>query len=194
MTVDDVIFSLNRVAHVKGSPSFLMDGVTVSAGGKPGEVVLTTASADPGLPYKLTNPASGDPDSKVIKANGGLANSTASTADKADAYLATASVGSGPYVLGSLLWPPNPSQRTPTIGGSRRPTTRSSSATSIAAPEMIVIRGDSTMLLTSSRSGDRVGDGLNVVEAAGSDIAFLLANFDPAVSDVTTNKDFREAV
>jgi peptide/nickel transport system substrate-binding protein len=106
VTVDDVVFSLNRVANVKGSPSFLMEGVTVAAGANPGEVVLTTANPDPALPFKLTNPALAILNSKVLQANGALADASAATGDKADAFLATASAGSGPYVLTSSTWPP----------------------------------------------------------------------------------------
>lgn len=90
--VKDVIWTLNRVRDLKGSPSFLMAGVTVAAGEAEGEVILTTEEADPGLPYKLTNPSLGIRNSDVLMENGGAPDAT-------DAFLAGTSVGSGPYVL-----------------------------------------------------------------------------------------------
>ena len=100
VTVDDVIFSFNRVKNVKGSPSFLLDGVTVAKGAKDGEIVLTTEQPDPGLPFKLANPAVGIVNAKVVsRLNQGSADEGADKTDRADSFLATTSAGSGPYVL-----------------------------------------------------------------------------------------------
>jgi len=197
VTVDDVIFSLNRVANVKGSPSFLMDGITVSAGSKPGEVVLTAATPDPGLPFKLTNPALAILNSKALKAHGGLDDATASTADKADAYLATASLGSGPYILEKFdIASEVDLKRNPAYWGP--PAAYDSIVirnVDNSAQQMNVMRGTSQIALDlRPDQASSLGKDFNVEEAAGSDIAFLLFNFDPAISSVTTNKDFREAV
>lgn len=197
VTVDDVIFSLNRVAQVKGSPSFLMAGVSVAAGANPGEVVLTTESPDPGLPFKLTNPALAVLNSKVMAANGGVADDTASTADKADAYLATASTGSGPYVLEKFdMASEVVLKRNDAYWGTP------------AAYDEIVIRNvdSSTQMMNVMRGASQIaldvppdqvaslGDSVSVEQTAGSDVAFLFTNSNPAVSETTANKDFKEAV
>ena len=83
MTADDVVFSLNRVAQVKGNPSFLMDGVTV-AKVDDSTVTLTTATPDPALPFKLTNPALGVVNSAAVTEAGGSADAGADTADTAE--------------------------------------------------------------------------------------------------------------
>ena len=76
MTADDVVFSLNRVAQVKGNPSFLMDGVTVAKVDDT-TVTLTTATPDPALPFKLTNPALGVVNSAAVTEAGGSADAGA---------------------------------------------------------------------------------------------------------------------
>ncbi|HMH57928.1 MAG TPA: ABC transporter substrate-binding protein, partial [Galbitalea sp.] len=70
ITADDVVFSLDRVIGVKGNPSFLLDGVTVTKKNST-TVVLTTKTATPALPSILANPALGILNSKVVKAHGG---------------------------------------------------------------------------------------------------------------------------
>ena len=97
MTADDVVFSLQRVIGLKGNPSFLLDGVTVTKKDDT-TVVLTAATPTPALPSILANPALGIVNSKVVKANGG----TTGESDAAEKYLNTHSAGSGPYVLDSL--------------------------------------------------------------------------------------------
>ena len=102
VTSADVVFSLNRLKNVKGNPSSLMNGITVTAPDA-GTVVLTTEKSTPQVLAIVTSPALGILNSKIVKANGGTDAADATTTDKALEFLKTASVGSGPYVLKSLL-------------------------------------------------------------------------------------------
>jgi len=66
VTSADVVFSLNRVINVKGDPSFLLDGVTVTAP-DPQTVVLTSATPNDALPLILPNAALGIVNSKAAR-------------------------------------------------------------------------------------------------------------------------------
>jgi peptide/nickel transport system substrate-binding protein len=101
ITSADVVFSLNRLKNVKGNPSSLMNGITVSAPDA-STVVLTTEKATPQVLAIVTSPALGILNSKVVKANGGSDAADANTTDKALEFLKTQSAGSGPYVLSSF--------------------------------------------------------------------------------------------
>lgn len=101
VTSADVVFSLNRLKNIKGNPSSLMAGITVSAPDA-STAVLTTEKATPQLLAIVTSPALGIMNSKVLKANGGSAAADASTSDTALEFLKGTSVGSGPYVLKSF--------------------------------------------------------------------------------------------
>ena len=196
VTVEDVIFSLNRVKNVKGSPGFLMDGVTVAKGGKDGEVVLTTAEPDPGLPYKLANPALGIVNSKVVLANKGSADAGADKTDKADAFLAGTSAGSGPYRLtkfdmasevvltrNDAYWGPKPSFEQIVVRN-----------VDSSAQQMNVSRGDSGIALDLRPDQISGMKDVNTLAVAGADVAFLFDNSNSAISKVSSNRDFQEAV
>lgn len=101
VTSADVVFSLNRLKNIKGNPSSLMAGITVSAPDA-STAVLTTEKASPQLMAIVTSPALGIMNSRVLKANGGSAADDASTSDTALEFLKGTSVGSGPYVLKSF--------------------------------------------------------------------------------------------
>src|SRR5215472_8867358 len=70
LTSADVAFSFNRLINIKGNPSFLLDGVTVSAPDS-STVVLKSKEPNPALPFIIPNPALGIVNSKVVKAHGG---------------------------------------------------------------------------------------------------------------------------
>ncbi|MFM7463511.1 MAG: ABC transporter substrate-binding protein [Actinomycetota bacterium] len=101
ITSADVVFSLNRLKNVKGNPSSLMNGITVSAPDA-GTVVLTTAAPTPQVLAIVTSPALGILNSKVVKANGGTDAADAKDTDKALDFLKSQSAGSGPYTLKSF--------------------------------------------------------------------------------------------
>ena len=101
VTSADVVFSLNRLKNIKGNPSSLMAGISVSAPNA-STAVLTTEKATPQLLAIVTSPAAGIMNSKVLAANGGSAAADASTTDTSLEFLKKTSVGSGPYILKSF--------------------------------------------------------------------------------------------
>jgi peptide/nickel transport system substrate-binding protein len=98
VTSADVVFSLNRLVNLQGSGAFLLAGCTVSAP-DPETVVVKSKAPNPALVRILATPPTSIVNSKVLKAHGGTDAKDAAKTDKAEAYLQTASAGSGPYVL-----------------------------------------------------------------------------------------------
>ena len=70
LTSKDVVFSFRRLINLKGNPSFLLAGVTVSANG-PYTVVLKSKMPNPAIPAIVANASLGIVNSTVVKANGG---------------------------------------------------------------------------------------------------------------------------
>ncbi len=101
LTSADVMFSFNRLINIKGNPSFLLAGITVSAPDA-STVVLTSQDPNPAIPFIIPNPALGIVNSKVVKAHGGTDQPGADKADTAESFLNSQSAGTGPYVLKSF--------------------------------------------------------------------------------------------
>ncbi len=103
LTSADVVWSLKRLVNLKGNPSFLLAGVTVSAAGKYA-VVMRSKTPDTELPVILANPSTGILNSALVMKNGGSDAANAAKADTAENWLnssASAGAGSGPYTLSS---------------------------------------------------------------------------------------------
>ncbi|MFI6706693.1 ABC transporter substrate-binding protein [Nonomuraea sp. NPDC050478] len=192
ITADDVVFSLTRVRDMKGSPSFLLDGVEVEKTDDT-TVTMTSEKANAALPYILPNPALGILNSDVVKENGG----TADAQDKAEQYLNANSAGSGPYqietfnVSSQVVLKANPQYHGDKPAYEKVVIRNVESATQ----KLNVQRGDSQLAL--NLSGDQVAnmpDTLQVKKTASANVFFLLANQDSEISDVTTNAKFVEAV
>jgi peptide/nickel transport system substrate-binding protein len=69
LTSADVVFSLRRLANLKGNPSFLLAGVTVNPAGPYG-VVMHSATPNTALPAILANPSTGILNSQLVKSHG----------------------------------------------------------------------------------------------------------------------------
>lgn len=191
--VSDVVFSLERARDLKGSPSYLMRGVSVAAGEAEGTVVLTTEAPDPALPFKLTNLALSILDAETLQANGG----TATPEDGAERFLAENSIGSGPYTLTKFdtssevildanenYWGAAPAYD--------RIVVRNVNSN---AQQMNVARGASQIAL--NLRPDQVGsiaDKVTVISGPAADMGFLFMNGNPEVSELSVNPDLREAV
>ena len=191
--VSDVVFSLERARDLRGSPSYLMNGVTVAAGDAEGEVVLTTEEPDPALPFKLTNLALSVLNADVLRENGG----TATPEDGAERYLSENSVGSGPYVLAKfdtsseVILEPNENY----WGGTPEYDRIVARNVESSAQQMNVARGASQIAL--NLRPDQVGsiaDRVNVIAEPAADMGFVFLNANPEVSEISSNPDFREAV
>ncbi|MBB2910329.1 peptide/nickel transport system substrate-binding protein [Streptosporangium becharense] len=193
VTADDVVFSLNRVRDMKGTPSFLLDGVQVEKTDDT-TITLTSEKANPALPYILPNPALGILNSKVAKENG----ATADTGDKAEQYLNSTSAGSGPYTIESF----NVSSQVvlkanAKYWGQQKPVYDKVVIRNVeaATQKLNVSRGDSQVAL--NLSGDQVSGipgTLQVKKTPSANVIFLFANQDPSISKVTSNPKFAEAV
>jgi len=193
VTADDVVFSLNRVIGLKGNPSFLLDGVSVTKTDAT-TITLTSKKANPALPFILPNPALGILNSKTVKANGGAATA----ADKAETYLNAHSAGSGPYTLTSFNTNTQVVlEKNPKYTGSTKATYDKIVIRNVQAPtqKLNVQRGDSQIAL--DLTGDQVQGltgGLKVLSGTSSDVVFLLLNQDKKISTTTSNAKFAEAV
>lgn len=193
VTADDVVFSLQRVIGIKGNPSFLLDGVTVTKKDSK-TVVLTTEQPNPALPFIIPNPALGILNSKVVKAHGG----TTDDKDSAESFLNKTSAGSGPYVLGSLnLSSQVVFSKNAKYNGTEKPTYGKVVMRNVesATQKLNLQGGDSQLAL--DLSGDQatgLGGGAKVLSGPSANVIFLLLNQDPAVSKYTSNPDFMKAV
>ena len=194
ITADDVVFSLQRLIGMKGNPSFLLDGVTVSKKDD-STVVLTSATPNPALPFILPNPALSVVNSKVVKANGG----TTDEKDAAEKYLNGASAGSGPYVLKSLdVASQAVLTKNPKYNGPDKPAYDTVVIRNVKAATQVlnVQKGDSQVAL--DLSGDQV-KGLDtskvtVTSGPSAYTIFLLLNQGAAVSPATSNPQYVSAV
>ncbi len=193
ITADDVVFSLDRVIGMKGNPSFLLDGVTVTKKSST-TVVLTTKTATPALPSILANPALGILNSKVVKAHGG----TTTDKDAAEKYLNTHSAGSGPYVLSSLnLASQVVLTANKNYDGSDKPTYTRVVIQNVQGPtQKINIQGGSAdvALDLSGTQATGLGSSITVTSNPSANVIFLLLNQNPSVSKITSNPDFVKAV
>ncbi|SDJ84517.1 peptide/nickel transport system substrate-binding protein [Nonomuraea maritima] len=192
VTADDVVFSLTRVRDMKGTPSFLLDGVDV-AKTDDSTITLTSKTANPTLPFILPNPALGIINSKLAQQHG----ATTDPQDKAEQYLNSSSAGSGPYQIESFNVSSQVTLKAnPAYHGTKpaydRVVIRNVEA---ATQKLNVSRGDSQIAL--NLSGDQVAGmpaTLQVTKTPSANVIFLLANQDSAVSGTTTNAKFVEAV
>lgn len=193
VTADDVVFSLNRVAGLKGNPSFLLAGVTVKKVDA-STITLVSQKPNPALPFILPNPALGIVNSKVVQAHGG----SETTSDKAETFLNTQSAGSGPYELNSF----NASTQVvltanPKYWGATKPTYKKIVIRNVqsSTQQLDVQRGDSQIALDlSADQAQHIGGNLQVLKGASANVFFLLSNADPAVSKITSNPNFVQAV
>ncbi|MGN6598647.1 MAG: ABC transporter substrate-binding protein [Actinomycetes bacterium] len=195
VTAADVVFSLNRVKNLKGNPSFLMDGVTVSAPDD-ATVVLTSDKPNPAIPFIVPNPALGVLNSKVVKGQGGTDAEGADKSDTAEAKLNTHSQGSGPYVLDSYstttqvvlaanpkYWGPAPAYSKVVVRNVQANVQR-----------LNVLKGESQVAVDLSPDQAQGLGSLQVVNGASPNVFFVFTNNNPKVSKTTSNPKFQEAV
>ena len=102
LTAQDVQFSYNRLLNLHDNPVYLLDGITSAKATDDTTFVLVSSVPNPAIPFIVTNPALGIINSKLLKAHGGTDATDAAKTDSAASFLATTSVGSGPYIQGSV--------------------------------------------------------------------------------------------
>ncbi|MFI6513027.1 ABC transporter substrate-binding protein [Streptosporangium sp. NPDC050855] len=193
MTAKDVVYTFERIAGLKGNPSFLLDGVKTEA---PDDktVVLTTEKPDSALMAKLSNPALGIENSAAVEKMGGTKDAES---DKAEPEFAKASYGSGPYKITKFDAASEVVlERNDGYWGTK-PVYSKIVVRNVQAnvQQLNLTQGGSQLALDlRPDQATSLGENVTVNKTAAADIAFLLVNDDPAVSSTTSNKDFQEAV
>jgi len=196
VTSADVVWSLTRLINLKGNPSFLLAGETITADG-PETVVMTSAQPNPGLPYILPNPATGTLEQKVVAAQGGTDAADAATKDTAEDWLNANSAGSGPYILKSFsttsqvvlvanpnYWGPKPAYSTVVLRN-----------TATAAVEKLdVQRGVNEIAIDLDPSQTTGMSNVQIKMGPSPNVMFLFANDNPKISKITPNHDFQMAL
>jgi peptide/nickel transport system substrate-binding protein len=196
VTADDVVFSLNRVKNIKGNPSFLLDGVTITSPDAQ-TILLTSAKPNPSLPYLLPNPALGIVNSKVVKAQGGTDAVGADKTDKAEAYLNAHSAGSGPYTLQSF----STTTEVVLVANDKYWGTKPAYAKVVlrnvtaSVQKLDVVKNASQLALDlSPDQATGLGSSVAVNNASTTNTFFVFCNANPKISTVTSNASFQEAV
>jgi peptide/nickel transport system substrate-binding protein len=201
LTSADVVFSFRRLINLKGNPSFLLGGVTVSARGRY-TVVLRSKQPNTALPVIVANTSLGIVNSKLVKQNGGTDRPGADKNDKAERWLNSpdsAGAGSGPYVLrqfsttGQIVlavneryWGRAPAFETVVLRNMIAPT-QFINVQRGAHEIAIDLSADQATKLQGNRR-------LRVTTTPSTWVFFALANNNPEVSQITSNKQFQRAV
>ncbi|WP_291277928.1 ABC transporter substrate-binding protein [Galactobacter sp.] len=194
VTADDVLFSLQRVQGMKGTPAFLLDGLSFEKADD-STVVVSSKEAAPGVPAIMANPAMGILDSKVVKENGG----TTGTDDKAESWLNKNSAGSGPYTLSSMdVASQVTMELNPKYDGPADPTyDKVVMQNTPASTQKINVEGGQAQLaldLSASQTKSADKSKVTVAESASAQMIFLFANQNKSVSPVTASPEFAEAM
>jgi peptide/nickel transport system substrate-binding protein len=195
VTSADVVFSLNRVKNLKGNPSFLMAGITVTAPDAT-TVVLSSATPNPAVPFIVPNPALGILNSKVVTTAGGSDAVGADTKDTAENALNSASAGSGPYILSTfstttqVVLTANPKY------WGTKPKYSKIVVRNVAAnvQKLNVLKGESQIAVDLSPAQADGISAAQVISGASPNVLFLLANDSTKVSTVSSNPDIQEAL
>lgn len=202
LTSADVAFSLRRLVNLKGNPSFLLDGVTVTPTGK-FTVVMRSKNSNSALPAILANTSLGIVNSALVKRNGGTDAAGADTTDKAEQWFnsaQSAGAGSGPYILkqystsSQIVLTPNLK-----YWGTAKPAFSSVVVRNMIAPTQLinVQRGkyEVAIDLSSQQAETLKGNKkLSVLTTPSTWVFFMLANNDPKVSGYASNKNFQQGV
>lgn len=102
VTAGDVKWSLERLANLKGNPSFLMQGVIEVAAPDDQTVIIRTEASNSEMLGILAAPYAAVVNRAAAEAGGALAGPDADSTDQAESWFLQNSAGSGPYVLDSF--------------------------------------------------------------------------------------------
>ena len=202
LTAADVVFSLRRLINLKGNPAFLLAGVTPSLGGRY-TVVLRSKTPNAAIPAILANTSTGVVNARLVRAHGGTDGPAAAKTDKAEKWLNSADsagAGSGPYLLkqysttSQITLVPNTR-----YWGAPKPTFGTVVIRNMIAPTQLINiqRGKHEVAIDLSSDQAQTIKGnknLRVALSPSTWIFFMLANDNPQISSVTSNKKWQEAV
>ncbi len=202
LTSADVVWSFKRLVNLKGNPAFLLAGISVSAPGKY-TVVMHSKSPDTELPVILANPSTGILNSALVIKNGGSDAANAAKSDKAENWLNSSSsvgAGSGPYTLSAysttsqITLVPNTN-----YWQAKKPQWSSVVVRNMIAPTQLLNVARDSHEIAIDLSADQAqtlksNKNVNVSLQPSTWIFFLMANDNPKVSSVTSNKDYQTAI
>ena len=193
MTSADVVWSLTRLSGLQSRGAVVMQGLTASAT-DPYTVVVTSDTPNPAVPIELTQHSASVLDSKLVQQHGG----TEDTKDQADDYLNSASAGSGPYMIESVnrtsqivfkansrYWGAAPAYSTVILRNVPEATQRLDIQDGQAQLAVDVTPQDAASMNSAV---------VNIASGAALDQLQVAMNASPAVSALTSNQDFRNAV
>jgi peptide/nickel transport system substrate-binding protein len=201
MTAADVVFSFRRLINLKGNPSFLLAGVTVSARGRY-TVVLRSATPNTAIPAIVANTSLGIVNSALAKRNGATDAKNADKADKAEKWFNSADsrgAGSGPYLLRQYSTTSQiVLEQNPDYWGAKPAFERVVLRNMVAATQFInVQRGRHEVAIDLSaqhaqslRNNRRV----RVRTQPSTWVFWAFANNNPEISAATPNKRFQSAI
>jgi peptide/nickel transport system substrate-binding protein len=201
MTAADVVFSFRRLINLKGNPSFLLAGVTVSARGRY-TVVLRSRTPNTAIPAIVANTSLGIVNSKLAKRNGATDAANADKTDRAERWFnspASRGAGSGPFVLRQYS---TTSQiileQNPRFWGRKPAFERVVIRNMVAATQFVNVqrgRHEVAIDLSAQQAGTlRSNRRLRVSTQPSTWVFWLFANNNPSISSATPNRRFQEAV
>lgn len=192
----DVVFSLNRLKNLKGSASAIVKGLTFAS---PDDmtVVVTSDRVNPNVPTILAEPYAGILNSALAKKNGGSDAENADSADTLGNYLNTTALGGGPYLIESfdaasrMVLKANPKywRSKPAFG-------RVVFQNMDVQTQKLTISKLPKSEIALDLAGNALADLPTELQQSGSPDSYyqLRLDADPAVSEVTSNRDWVRAV
>lgn len=192
MTTDDIVFSYNRLIGIKGNPSVALDGITVAKVSDT-QVTLTSETPKPQMPVILTNPSMGIVSAAEVEKNGG----SMTPDDKAESYLNTNSVGSGPYTIEKSDLKSQVSLVRNEKYWGEAPAYDRIVFRNVQAPTQLINVKAGTANIVTDLSFDQTKDlpkNVTLTTEPSNQMLYVLLNQDPAISTITSNPKFLEAV
>lgn len=193
VSVDDIVYSYQRVQGIKGNPSFYLDGITVAKNNNK-SLTLTSETANPAIPFILPSVNLGIVEKSVVEKHGGTTNEK----DGAESYLNSHSVGSGPYQFSTVSMDSKVTlKRNPKFNGNKprysniiiNNVSSSTQLTNIKAGT-----ADIAMSINSDEATKLSKSVANVSSGPSGSTTFLWFNADFAYGKAASNVNFVNAV
>ncbi|KFI52459.1 ABC transporter substrate-binding protein [Bifidobacterium biavatii] len=193
VTVDDIVYSYQRVQGIKGNPSFYLDGVTVAKKDDK-SLTLTSETPNPAIPYILPSVNLGIVEKSVVEANGG----TTDEKDGAEKYLNQHSAGSGPYQFDTVAMDSKVTlKRNDKFAGDKPKYDKIIINNVDSATELTNIKAGTTdiaMDINSDEAAKLTKDEADVSAGPSGSTTFLWFNADKQYGKAVSNVDFVNAV
>jgi peptide/nickel transport system substrate-binding protein len=197
LTAEDVVYSINRLKGVQGTPSFLANEIESVEAADDMTVVIKLNQVNPAFLVRLTNNAFAITNAAQVMANGGTGEAGT---DTAEAYLNSTSAGTGPYVL--ERWEPQVETvlvRNPNYWG-EQPYFDRIIITNLpeAATQKVALESgeiDIALDLSADQVSSMEGNpDISIYRGPGVIVHFLLMNQDPEIGGVMSNPLVQRAV